>query len=150
MTTCLANNNLGLSPTSLAVLAILSSMSPDGLVGYDDKSMKYPLEVKTAAWYNGRENGIVLSYSHSNHTWGKWLHVVICEHRNTDRLTLYHWVAPRNVNPPTIQSNGWTDEVYRNGQSFDEYNLAPVIEKIRDLINSHIIQQMEIEPVLES
>lgn len=94
----LADPKLHVQDQAWAVLHLLAGMEFD-LENYES------VHARTAAWYNGRERGIVLSYATNGGS--KTLNIAIFEHRNGDSICALRWESEWfGINPPTIGSDG--------------------------------------------
>ncbi len=127
---------LGLSGQALAVLAMLSKLECDGLSEYDEKLHEYKIEIKSSAWYNGREHGVCLEVRPDIAS-SRCLLVTFGEHRNSDNIFVDAWEHEgRFLNPPTVAD--FTDEAYETRTMVDYGNIARAVEVIREKISDFI------------
>ena len=109
----IADLTLGLSAQALAVLQLLAQTECDGLAEYDSEHHEYKIEIRTRAWYNGRERGISLEVRPSV-TSVRGLIVTFGEHRTSDHIFIDSWETdqPYLLNPPTVADCPWDGEGY--------------------------------------
>lgn len=132
MTRELADLTLGLNGQARAVLAMLSEISCDGLSAYDEARREYDVEIKTSAWYNGRERGVCLEVR-AWFTDPMALFITFGENRTSDSIFVDSWeVECRLLNPPTVRD--FPDEAYE-ARTFVPYgDVAGAVKVIRDKI----------------
>ena len=120
----LVDKSLGISEQAYAVLQGLARQYievPDNVL------------VKTRAWYNGRERGIVLSLSPIGEGAPySQLNIAFGECRNSDQIFLDKWDKYTGVNPPTVAD--FTEEGYANRQYFAYMDIVGVTEKIKEMV----------------
>jgi hypothetical protein len=87
--------------------------------------------ISTAAWYNGREEGISLSTYSKSSSYGRLL-VTFGEARNSDSIFVDAWkVDYSDINPPTVKD--FNEEAYKNRAYFgydETYKAALHIHKV--------------------
>lgn len=113
----IADNTLNLNAQALAVLALLAQEElPDNL------------HSETGAWYNGRERGIWIQLQPTGS--GRYLNVVVCEGRSTDRIVVQTWYSDGSyMNPPGPESKGF-EQAYQDGRYFEPYAIGEVADYI--------------------
>lgn len=117
----IADPTLGLDSQARAVLAALSGLeAPEGI------------RTETAAWYNGRETGIVITATVGFGAGG--LHIAIFEHRNSDDIVVSHWAAKVAINPPTC--NDRPEAAYEAQVSFRYLDLSGVVTHVQGLLKA--------------
>ncbi len=133
---------LGLKSQAWAILAMLSASDCDGLGGdWDTKFRDYKIEIKTYAWYNGRERGFCLEVRPSMAS-RKALLVTFGEHRNTDGIFVDAWEVDKYfLNEPTVED--FTDEAYERRMSVPYGNVGQAVEVIRDKIEAFMASQFK-------
>ena len=82
----LIDTNFGINRQAAAVLMLLDR-EPD-FADYDNGF--YKVYTQTRPWYNGRENGFVLSMSKSPGS-KEVIHIAVFEHRNSDSICALKW-----------------------------------------------------------
>jgi hypothetical protein len=97
--------------------------------------VRYPYELKTYPFYNGREKGILL-------TFGKlidrqMLCIVFGEHRNSDNIFVDSWIMNRSINPPTV--NDFSEEAYKERKFFKYDQIYDAAIYILKKLNINII-----------
>jgi hypothetical protein len=106
--------------------------------------------VRTSAWYNGRERGVVISVHKAgkpNETYS----IVIVEHRNSDDIVVYNWLMPKwDVNPPTVAD--FTDEAYKSAEHFRASDWRVAAKYASDFIKCYIksVQPVSTIPALRT
>lgn len=93
----------------------------------------------TAPWYNGRERGVVFTFSRYNAGGRKVLNIAVFEHRNSDALCALKWFSGPDINPPNMTTHG--EEAYHGG---DKYNVAHQVKygQIVEMVQ-WIVEQIE-------
>lgn len=133
--TTIADNTLGLSAQSLALLALLSQTE----ITYVGAKEDYNTRFTTGAWYNGRERGIWIQVAKCD-TCRKSgaLNVVFCEARSSDRLMVSHWFSESSgyLNPPNAQDRG--EQAYRDSRYFEPNDIGTAYNYITGLMRTHI------------
>jgi hypothetical protein len=130
MSLTLADATLGLSAQSLAVLHLLAQTPPDDVAEYDSDHRDYDVEIKTRAWYNGRERGVSLEVRKSWQS-SKALIITFGEHRISDHIFVDAWEidAPPLLNPPTVAD--FPDKAFNNRLTFPYGEIGKVVDLIR-------------------
>ena len=104
-----ADITLGLNPQATAVLHLLSSYDVDFV------SKPEQVQIKTAAWYNGRERGYVITVQLVPGS-VKTLVIAWAEAKSSDALMVYAWESDLFfMNPPTV--NDIPEEVWCEGST---------------------------------
>lgn len=67
---------------------------------FDLQQCSYLAQPTISRWYNGREQGYVISLSSKNR---KQLNIAFFEHRNSDNICAVAW-EQQTINPPTIDT----------------------------------------------
>ena len=139
MSNLIADATLGLNAQALAILAMLSRSPCDDLgAEYEEKFHEFKIEIKTFAWYNGRERGVLLEVRPSLSS-KRALLITFGEHRNSDSIFIDAWeVNEFFLNPPTVAD--FTDEAYKARTWVDYGNVAKAIEVIRDKISAFMAE----------
>lgn len=138
MSRTVADLTLGLSAQALAVLAMLAQNECDGLAEYDETGRDYKIEIRTSAWYNGRERGVCLEVRPSFSS-KEALLITFGEHRNSDCIFIDSWrVVTHFLNPPTVAD--FSDEAYENRSTVPYGNVADAVSIIRDKIAEFITE----------
>jgi len=136
---------LGLSGQAWAVLHLLDgepSFAPFNLTTHE-----YELEIKTSAFYNGRERGFVLDVQHSFLDNRDHLYVVCANQRSSDSLVIYKWTGPLRMNPPTVAD--LTEQVYNVFLNSPE----EAAKRIREIIGDYLDRESKektVASVMES
>ena len=82
---------------------------------YDDDSNRYLVDIKTRAWYNGREKGVSLTVSRLGYK--GCLVITFGEHRSSDSIFVDSWeMETEAFNSPT--PGDFSDEAYKQRKSF--------------------------------
>ena len=119
-----SDNTLGVSSQAWAVFYGLKSRGIE---------MPSNFRCHNKAWYNGRENSMVLSiYAFPL---DRQLNVVFGECRHSDSLVVDVWESKGVVNPPTWQDKGY-EEAYSNRKSFPCLNVNGACDYIVDRTTS--------------
>jgi hypothetical protein len=125
--------SLGIKPVAMDILRELKAR----------KSEVPCIMPRVAAWYNGRENGIVITVDKMipvnvsdnhflrNKTWQ--LNITFGEERRSDSLFLDMWETDTTFNPPTLAD--FNDEAYRNRICFPPKDKAKLIDCLLARIN---------------
>ena len=102
----LSDLNIHLKAT--AILSCLEGLH-GGEEGFLEKSMKFPMGLRSAAYYNGRERGICL-YGNYCKDFKKGFVIAFTECINSDNIVIDYWEIknPCFLNPPTVAD--FTDE----------------------------------------
>lgn len=110
--------NDGAHAQAKAVLAYLGR--GDGMeISWDKESGRYLADFGVARWYNGREQGYIVTLKSKNHK--KQLNIAFFEHRNSDVIVAIRW-EQYTVNFPTIETAKFGD-VYKN-----KYDVSKEVE----------------------
>ena len=115
-----ADTRLGISTQATMLLELLAATPcPD----------EYVTSQSTAAWYNGREHGISVTYRKGFKR--KPLIVVFTECRNSDDIVIYNWEADL-FNPPIVSD--LTPEVYSASRHFPYLAFQDAVDHIMSLV----------------
>jgi len=129
MSRYIADIHLGMGAQALAVLAMLSRCDCDGLAEYDKEWKEYKIEIRTWAWYNGRECGACLEVRPFLSS-ERALLITFGEHRNTDSIFVDSWeVDEFFLNPPTVAN--FTDAAYKKRTCVPYGNVGDAVAVIR-------------------
>ncbi len=128
---------LGLGAQALAVLQLLAQDECSDLAEYDEEERDYAVEIRTRAWYNGRERGISLEVrAHVMDRRG--LIITFGEHRTSDSIFIDSWEIDRPflLNPPTVED--YPDSAYE-ARTFVPYGeVVKAVKIIREKIQTFI------------
>lgn len=92
----------GAKPTAQAVLAYLKEAIGAGIEGSWNKEWKkYDAEVGVAVWYNGREQGYIVSMMNARRN--DQINIAFYEHRNSDQIVAVMW-NQLSMNPLTVNT----------------------------------------------
>lgn len=135
MARTIADPSLGLNDQAYAVLAMLGRAEPTDLgAKYDDTSREYEIEIKTFAWYNGRERGVLLEVR-PHFTSKKALLVTFGECRSGDSIFVDSWeVEEHFLNPPTPAD--FPDEAYERREVARYGDVAKAVDLIKRKIRT--------------
>jgi hypothetical protein len=127
--------DLNIHPKAKAILSCLDALH-GGVMGDEsflEKCMKYPMALRSAAYYNGRERGICL-YGYCSSGMKKGFVIAFAECRNSDEIVIDYWEidGPCFLNPPTVAD--FTDEAYSKRERL-RYSQ---IEKAVYIIHNHL------------
>lgn len=111
--TRMVDTSLGISRFARALLAVLDC---------SQFTINDAVEIRTAAWYNGRETGCVLYVPGKRDT----LIITFGEVRNVDSIFVDAWRSERRawINPPTVAD--FDDKAYAGRRSFLRFDDAAV------------------------
>ncbi len=113
----IGDTTLGIGHQSLGVLQYLANMAPD-FATY--KNGWYDVMITTRPWYNGREQGIVVSMSKSGFGTGGYIHVAVFEHRSGDNIVTLKWETEQNYyNSPNESETLFEDAYAGDIKNFD-------------------------------
>lgn len=84
--------DLNICPKAWAILHLLQDYEMDDVKG---------AHITSAALYNGRERGIVISAG-NYFSKRECLHIFFTENRNSDDIVVLTWLGGKGINPPTI------------------------------------------------
>lgn len=121
--------NLGLKPQSLAVLHMLA----ERLCDLHDHDV-----IETAAFYNCRERGVVVTVSCLfSKVEPRYLNVFFSENRNSDDIVVYSWFCNEGwLNPPTIRDID--EETWKNRKMFGYGKVGDAAKHVYELIDFHL------------
>lgn len=127
----LVDTTLGIKSQAYAILHCLVDR-------YIDLKGLYP---QTAAWYNGREKGIVIFM----HSWSanKQINISFGDHRNSDSIFVDVWETEGTMNPPTVKD--FTEEAYTNRRYFGYMEILPAVEYIIESAQKYINRVKPVE-----
>jgi hypothetical protein len=140
-------NDLGLSGQALAILALLC----DRELYFEDVKASEPLviDIKSRAWYNGRERGVCLiveDHSVNQRTTdecrinGK-LCIVFGENRSSDNIFVDCWLDNKIFNnPPTPEH--LPDGAYDRRRAFDYGRVDQAERYVRNLIEEFLADDL--------
>lgn len=132
----IADVTLRLSGPARAILALLSVREPDFKGNY---SSGYIAEIHTAAWYNGRERGVVLFVNgkRKGDKDFRTLAVTFGEHRSSDDIFVDSWESVRIfLNPPIVTD--MPEEAYSARKMFKYDEVYAASEHVVGLLREFI------------
>ena len=124
---------LGLNPQALSVLALLSQLEP----GYANDGTSYLVSINTAAFYNGRERGFVISqWAFDDARENNLIHLACVECRRSDDIVVYQWDSmAKGINPPVIEE--MPEEAWKNRKLFGYGQSGKVADYICTQLKEH-------------
>lgn len=136
-------NNIGdvtlrLSGPARAILALLSVREPDFKGNYA-KEIGYIADIHNAAWYNGRERGVVIYVRGAGKADKKVRTLVVAfgEHRSSDDIFVDSWVAEETfLNPPTIRE--MPDKAHDDRKLFRYNKIYEAVDCVIGLLQNFI------------
>lgn len=108
MSDTIGDRTYGVGSQARAVLELLAAITPR-FADYHDGY--YHALFQTRPWYNGREQGIIISMKGDD---GNALHVAVFEHKNSDRLCALTWETPNLYWNHPLENPKIFDAAYHN------------------------------------
>ncbi len=129
------SKDFGIHPVAMAILMLLDEFEISGLVDEEHKNnVKYLIDLRTSAWYNGRERGICLCVDLN----GTSFVITFGECRNSDSIFVDSWIMKSSLNPPTVAD--FTDEAYSNRKYFSYNGIYEATQHIDKLIKDRFAE----------
>ena len=122
------DRNLGINQVAYTIIDRLAEYSfnlPDGY---------YTL--RSAAFYNGREKGIVLYLTPVNN---KQVNIAFYEHRSSDNIVVDSWESAFTFGPPDINCFSEVPGNYKNRQYFEYDNYDEAVSYILEILEKYKI-----------
>lgn len=133
--------SFGLAWQSKTVLAMLEEFSSTVAVTGNGRTLAdlHSLRIITRPFYNGREKGVCLVVTHKQSS--KCLFVYFANVRNGDGLFMLHCTGDAPPDGPTIRD--FTDEAWRQRQSYEDNELVEAAEHICKIIGRYYREETD-------